>query len=255
MDQSKRAERDLAPVKDVYEKWGREDPLYAVLTRKDRRGNRWDTEAFFARGREEVRDVLDYLEGLELAVQPGHALDFGCGVGRVTLALADHFEKVVGVDIAESMVERARDFNPHGERVRYLVNSEPDLALFDDGTFDFVYSNIVLQHIPPLTVESYIREFFRVLRPGGIALFQMPNGPRLEPDSLRARLYMFRRRTLRRIWKRLRGRVPYEMHQLARERVEEVVAEAGGSLRDVRDLSGGRGRNFRYCASVPIDAP
>ncbi|MBW3533730.1 MAG: class I SAM-dependent methyltransferase [Gemmatimonadetes bacterium] len=240
--------RDLEPVQATFEDWGREDPLYAVLTRKARRGNRWDPEEFFERGRVEIAEVVAYLGRLGLEVGRGRALDFGCGVGRLTQALADHFDEAVGVDIAASMVERARKLDRHGEKVRYVVNTAPDLAIFGDDTFDFVYSNKVLQHIPPLAVEAYVREFFRVLAPGGVAVFQMRSGPRIEPGTLRARLYTLRRRTLRRLWKRLRGLAPYEMHYLARARMEEVVAEAGATLVDVQDVSGGRAKSFRYCA-------
>lgn len=239
---------DLGPVRDTFEAWGEDDPLYAVLTAKDRKGNRWDPDAFFERGRTEIAGVMDDLAALGVDVPRGRALDFGCGVGRLTQALAEHFDAAVGVDIARSMARRARDFNRHGERVSYVVNTRPDLALFGDDTFDFVYSNKVLQHIPPLAVEAYVEEFFRVLRPGGVALFQMRNGPRIEPGTLRARLYTFRRRTLRRLWKRVRGLAPYEMHFVARERMEEVIAGAGGRLLEARDVSKGRGKSFRYCA-------
>lgn len=242
----------LAPVREVFEAWGREDPFYAVLTRKGRRGNRWDPEAFFERGRSEIEGVLADLDAQGLAVGRARALDFGCGVGRLTQALAEHFEEAVGVDIARSMVEQARQLDRHGGRVTYLVNATADLAILDDASFDFVYSNKVLQHIPPRAVEAYVREFFRVLRPGGVAVFQMRSGPRVRPGSLRERLYTFRRRTLRRLWKRLRGRAPYEMHFLARERVEEVVRDAGATLLDVRDVSGGRKKSFRYCARAGL---
>lgn len=238
----------LGYVKKTYERWGADDPMYAVLTRHDRAGGKWDAEAFFRHGREEVARVVSDLDQLGVDIRGCQALDFGCGVGRLTQALADFAAEVTGVDIAESMVEAARSYDRHEGAVRYRLNTSPDLALFDDATFDFVYSNITLQHVPPRFGRAYIREFFRVVRPGGCVLFQMRSGPRIEPGSLRALLYRLNREHLRHLVQRLRGRPPYEIHFIAREQIEEIVAEAGGELIDVTEVGGRRRKNFRYCA-------
>lgn len=247
----------LEHVRRTYERWGREDPLYAVLTRHEHRGGGWDPDEFFETGEEEVARVLEWVDGLDVELRRGRALDFGCGVGRLTQALGDRFEEVAGVDISSSMVERARDFNRHGPGVRYLVNTRPDLSLFQDDVFDFAYSSITLQHIPPRIGRRYVRDFFRVLRPGGVAVFQMRSGPRVEPGSLRGWLYTLNREHLRRLLQRLKGRPPYEIHFLSRGQVEEIVEDAGARLVDVLDVGGpGReGRSYRYCAEVPESPP
>ena len=108
-----------------------------------------------------------------------------------TQALAAQFERADGVDISETMVVLARDHNRHRERCYYHVNGQPDLALFADGSFDFVLSKIVLQHNPPAVAEAYIREFVRVLAPGGVADFDMTSdlaGISLADGSHRASL-------------------------------------------------------------------
>lgn len=245
-------EPTLESVRRAFEEFGREDPLYAALSRKRYRGNRWDPEEFFRTGREEIAQVMEYLARLGARPDGGRALDFGCGVGRLTRALAEHFQRVVGVDIARSMIERAREFeahqDAHGGRVRYVVNAAPDLRLFEDASFDFVYSNKVLQHIPPEAQATYIGEFLRVLRPGGVAVFQTRNGPWIRPGTPRAWLYTLNRRHLRRLFQRIRGRTPYEMHYIAQSRVEEVVREAGACVVDVVDLSQGTPRkSLQYC--------
>jgi ubiquinone/menaquinone biosynthesis C-methylase UbiE len=240
----------LEIVKKTYEKLGREDPLYAVLSDDKLRHNKWDPAEFFQTGVREIREVLEYVDRLALPLERQRVLDFGCGVGRLSQALAEHFEQVVGVDIAESMVQEARKFNRHGDRVEYRANSTDNLEILDSNSFDFVYTYITLQHIPPEPAENYIREFFRVLRPGGIAIFHVHTGKLYEAGSLRAWLYNLRRRRLRRIWKIVRGRPPVEMHYIARERVERIVEESGGRMADVVDAGEGRrrGRSFRYYA-------
>ena len=222
----------LKHVQRTYDALGAEDPLYAVLSFPGKQGNRWDPEVFFQRGEREINEVLADLEQRGIQLRRQRALDFGCGVGRLTQALADHFERADGVDISHTMVQAAREYNRHGESCNYHVNTEPDLSLFGDGQFDFVYSNITLQHIPPEASESYIRDFFRVLRPGGITLFQVPSGRRRPNSGLAAAWYRFRSGTLRRAWKRLRGKPPVEIHSVHRERVLELIETSGGRVLD-----------------------
>jgi 2-polyprenyl-3-methyl-5-hydroxy-6-metoxy-1,4-benzoquinol methylase len=241
---------DLRTVRGVFEDLGRDDPLYAALSRNDLRGNRWDPETFFETGRREIDDVIAYVDALGLPLRRDAALDFGCAVGRLTQALATHFHHAVGVDIATSMVERAREYNTHGERVTYIANTAPDLSIFGPDSFDFVYSNKVLQHIRPENQLTYMKEFVRVLRPGGVAVFQTRNGPVVRPGTPRATLYRLNRIWFRRFAQRIRGRPAYEMHYVARERVEEAIAAAGGRLVDVVDLSRGKpAKSLRYCVT------
>ncbi len=236
-------------VKRTFERFGRDDPLYAVLSHRDRRHNKWDVAEFFETGRREIASLLRDLETLGVTPGRGRALDFGAGVGRLSQALAEHVERVVGVDIAESMVAKARELNRHGDRVEYRVNTTDDLSQLETGSFDLVYSNITLQHMPPQHSSRYIREFFRVLRPGGVAVFQVPSGPPHRPGSLGAWWYGVRRGPLRRFWKAVRGKPPVEMHYVPRAEVERIVGECGGRMVDVADVSHNRrGTNFRYIA-------
>jgi ubiquinone/menaquinone biosynthesis C-methylase UbiE len=93
---------------------------------------------------------------------------------------------------------------------------------------------VVLQHVPErAAIESYLREFVRVLRPGGLAAFQMPaHIPRVFRLQWRRRLY----RALRQrgaapgfLYRRLRL-VPIAMTHLPERRVAAVVEAAGGRV-------------------------
>src|SRR5262249_9753378 len=87
--------------------------------------------------------------------------------------LANHFQRAVGVDVASSMIERARALNQE-PRCSFVVNRSAHLMSFCDGEFTAVYSRLVLQHIRPALVRRYIPELVRVLARGGVLMFQLP---------------------------------------------------------------------------------
>ena len=107
----------------------------------------------------------------------GVAVEIGCGLGRNTLAMADHFEHVIGLDISSEMLERAAQVAPH-ERVTFVLGDGASLAQIRDATADFVLTFTVFQHIPSVDViERYIIEAGRILKPGGVFVFQWNNTP------------------------------------------------------------------------------
>lgn len=132
-----------------------------------------DMESFFATGRKIVDTAL---AGSPVAPsQHGLAVEIGSGLGRNCVALAEHFERVVGVDIAPEMIRQSRALvdNP---RVTFELCDGADLSPIASGTADFVISFTVFQHIPEVAViEAYLRESARILRPGGVAAFQWNN--------------------------------------------------------------------------------
>lgn len=241
----------LKRTQRVWEEYGAKDPLFGVLSDKSKRDGAWNEEEFFATGVADIQEALAHVEGLGVELKTGSALDFGCGVGRLTQALGDVFQEVVGVDISAPMVAHAEGYNRHGPRCAYLVNTVENLSLFDDATFDFVYTDKVLQHMSPRASSRYIAEFFRVLKPGGIALFQIPSGRRMRPGSLGDNWYRFKKGPLRAAWKRLRGMQPVEMHYIHHSRVAEIIAESGGRLIAQRQWGSVRRTrtSYQYCAA------
>ena len=177
---------DFGRERDVWNRLGAEDPLWAILSEEQQQNNAWNVNTFFARGRLDAQVAMHLLDALEVRVEAGAFLDFGCGVGRVSQHLCEHFATGVGVDVAQPMIDLARDFNRFGARMQYHHNDASDLGLLDDASFDLVYSGIVLQHIPEDAAKQYLREFVRVLRPGGVALFQLPSHEQGLPPGGRA---------------------------------------------------------------------
>ena len=165
---------NLIDLQRNWNSFGRTDPLWSILTRPDKKGGRWEVEEFFATGRSEISRAMQHLAALQIELPRRRALDFGCGVGRLTQALGQHFDEVYGVDIAVSMIEHANSHNLHGKRCKYFVNTASDLNLFHDASFDLVFSMIVLQHVGAELAKKYVKEFLRIAAPGGMVIFQLP---------------------------------------------------------------------------------
>jgi len=93
------------------------------------------------------------------------ALDAGCGAGRHTLALAERFDEVVGVDISEPLIDIARR-QRSGPNVRYLV---ADMMSFADADgFDLVFSSTTMHHLPDL--KAALLHLRGLVRAGGLAI-------------------------------------------------------------------------------------
>ena len=126
---------------------GRLDALWAILSDPEKRYERWDLDEFLATGRREIDAMLAAAERLNLPERRERALDFGCGVGRLTRALAAHFTSVRGVDISEVMMSRARTVQAEEPGCSFDVLTDDGLTVYPDRSFDCIYSRIVLQHI------------------------------------------------------------------------------------------------------------
>jgi SAM-dependent methyltransferase len=122
-----------------------------------------------------VAKVLSAGAGHNLPAERRRALDFGCGVGRLSRALASHFDEVLGLDLSAPMVARARELNADRPACRFEVNDSTALTGLGDGEFDLVLSLITLQHVSePAAVRAYLSELGRVLAPGGLLAVQLP---------------------------------------------------------------------------------
>lgn len=166
---------DIRELQYSWHQFGATDPLWAILSDPHKKGNRWSVAEFFDTGEKHIAETMAYIESLGLSISRRKALDFGCGVGRLTQSLAGHFAEVYGIDIAPSMIELARKYNRHGARCSYYVNTRDDLVLLNEHRFDFVYTVLTLQHMPPALMKRYLSEFLRLLHPHGLLMFHVPS--------------------------------------------------------------------------------
>ncbi len=165
-------------VAKLFSRFGEIEPHYAVLNAPQYLSQyltEQSIEEFYQSGKNAAAAAVALLTA---AGAPSFttALDFGCGAGRVTLGLGDHFSQVYGCDISPGMLTTAykRAVDTGKTNVEFY-KSHLDLSLlFKTETFDFIYSYLVLQHMIPPHMENYIEQFCSLLKPGGYALFQLP---------------------------------------------------------------------------------
>ncbi|HET9139852.1 class I SAM-dependent methyltransferase [Actinophytocola sp.] len=222
----------LSSFEGVRRDWtrlGERDPLWAVYVAPGRRGGSWDVEEFLELGRRDVGRAMAWLERLGVRGRFDRALDFGCGAGRLSQALAERAGEVVGVDVSAPMLEMAAELDRTAGRCRFVLNDADDLGLFADGEFDLVYTELVLQHLPAPMIDRYLGEFLRVLRPGGIAVFQCTVSPMW---TVKGMIWRFVPPPLVRLGQRyvLRYPAPMRMTAYPARRVAAVVAAHGGEV-------------------------
>ena len=216
-------------VRADWTRLGAEDPLWAVHVAPDKRGGRWEVEEFLALGRQDVDRARGILTGLGLPTTWDRVLDFGCGAGRLSQALAEHADEVVGLDVSPPMLETARALDRSDGRCSFVLGEDPDLRAFPDGSFDLVYTERVLQHLPRPVLENYLAEFVRVLRPGGVAYLHCTTRPMWTPRGMTWRLAPGP--LVRWAQRRLLGYpAPMRMTGMTEERVASVVGAAGAEV-------------------------
>lgn len=172
---------------DDWERWGRQDPYFGVITSDRYRSDRLTPEAraeFFATGEAHVSGVLDQCRALfDPAFAPRRILDFGCGVGRLVIPFARVCEEVVGVDVAQSMLDEAiRNCRERGVANASFVVSDDSLSRVT-GRFDLVHSAITLQHIEVERGREIVRRLVELVDDGGVGALQITYGKHRYAES------------------------------------------------------------------------
>jgi cyclopropane fatty-acyl-phospholipid synthase-like methyltransferase len=96
-------------------------------------------------------------------------LDFGCGWGRITRFFLKDVkpENLVGIDIDEVAIEACRQTN-HWSRFERTPVLPP--TQFDERTFDLIYAYSVFSHLSEQAHLQWLKEFFRITKPGGVVI-------------------------------------------------------------------------------------
>ena len=159
-----------------WEAFAASEPFWAILTDEaylQRHLTAEKIERLLASGEGHVERVWRAIERAGLSdYRPESALEFGCGVGRVALALAGRCGSVVGVDVSPSMLQAAESLRAERgvDNLSYALVDDSPSGL--GGPFDFIHSYIVFQHIPARRGLKTLRALLGTLKPGGVCALQ-----------------------------------------------------------------------------------
>jgi SAM-dependent methyltransferase len=240
----------------------RKDAFYYIASwRKD-----WDDSDFLASGEEDYQRLVAPAFGrFQFSPDGKTMLELGCGAGRMTRSFAGKFSSAIGFDVSSEMLARARALNQPAENIKWVQGNGTDLSNVPSSSIDFVFSYLVLQHLPAESlVHTYIREILRILEDGGICLFQY-NGTTEKFMNWKGRavwgvvdlLWRMRLSSVSRSVAKLLGQDPEMAGRswhgvgVKAERVAETVRSAGGT---VLDLSGENTAMAWCCARKISDA-
>lgn len=215
----------------AWKAFGEQDPHWSVVTDDAFRQQQIAAtlDRFYKGGHRAIDSCLNYVRRAALPTRFAKVMDFGCGVGRLSLALAPFAEQVIGVDISPPHLQLAKD-RAAKEGVANVAFEA--IAAIDDldryRGFDFVISMIVLQHNPPPMMAVLYAKLLASLAPGGLALVQMPTY--IDGQAFSAADYL------------ANDGMEMEMHALAQREIFRVIDEAGCRTIEVReDGAAGRG--------------
>ena len=200
------------------------DPFWAVLAADGKRGGGWELSEFLSTGEADAERMLATAAELGRPSRRERVLDFGCGVGRLTRALARGFDEALGIDVSERMLEHARRLNADTPNVTFASSDEPP-----PEPFDLVVANLDLQHLPTKAIARvYIGRLIKATRPDGLLVFQLPTKLPL------ARWLQPRRR----LYKPLRTRVGAERLHAAGLHPVRLLALPEPNVRATVDVAG-----------------
>jgi SAM-dependent methyltransferase len=216
----------FAQVSETWRRLGKERPHWSVLAH-DRflpENMPGEVEAFYETGDHDAHLILDTLA--RLGRTPGEFpvfFEFGCGLGRATSRICRQFERVVGCDISAVHLGIARDVlrQQGAVNVELKEANATDFGMSDP--FDLWYSGLVLQHNPPPLIAMIIERALTMLRPRGLAIFQVPV---YRPG------YAFKVRQYRRS---ARDTGAFEMHLLPQSAILQIARQAGCAPLEIRD--------------------
>ncbi len=156
-------------IKSFWNRAAQENPYYYVSSYGPYDADR-DMDEFWASGRTIWNDVK---RSINYSPSPTDTVvEIGCGVGRLTRAISPEVGRVVSFDISENMLDIARQANL--SNVDFRLAEGFTLPSIPDTSIELTLAYCVFQHLPSEdALKTYLREMYRVLKPGGIMAFTL----------------------------------------------------------------------------------
>ena len=214
-----------AKIKTAWEHLGDEKAHYSVLSNDDFLPDKLDgsIDTFWGSGNTEAAQAVRALDLYgSTQLEKKVCVEYGCGVGRVTVSLAKSFKFVHAYDISRNHLDLARArANEVGATNIAFHECANDFRVAMEPC-DFFYSVIVLQHNPPPVIAELIRIALTALKPGGIAMFQVPTHIIGYQFSLKR-------------WLATDHALDMQMHCLPQEAILQIISATGCRLLGLRE--------------------
>jgi len=211
-------------IKAAWEHLGRTRAHHSVLTSEsflpEELGN--NITEFWSSGYQELSLIEKLLDRHEKSLKKDIiAVEYGCGVGRITAPIAKNVAFLHAYDISAPHLEYAKEHmkEVEVENVTFHQVTDPLTPL---QKCDFFYSRIVFQHNPPPIIHQLFKNALSSLNPGGVAIIQVPT-------FIRGHSFVITE------WLGNDHLLDMQMHYLSQAAIFKLIYEMGCSLLEVRE--------------------
>ena len=208
-----------------WEELGSSQPVWSVLSREPYKNVQRDTvpQSFYISGEREAKRLVGALRRNGIAPPFTRAVEYGCGLGRVSIPLSRFCRHLDAYDISGSHIELAKRHAAETKVENILFHQVETPSDRPETGYDLYYSCLVFQHNPPPVILRLIRNALEGLAPDGVAVFQLPVF--LKGYEFKLNSYLGRRRS------------GIEMHAVPQRLVLDIISEKGCRLLDLYETS------------------
>jgi SAM-dependent methyltransferase len=167
----------IAKIRKTWVQLGTEKAHFSVVPENEYLPETLDAtiEQFWQSGENECKRIERIFSRLRLPLTRNMTcVDYGCGVGRVTIPLATRFRKVLGYDISPTHLSHAKERARIVQASNVAFHTCSDFFVDQPERCDFYYSAGVYQHNPPVIIAQLLRNALAALSPAGTAIIQVP---------------------------------------------------------------------------------